>query len=277
MVGECNIGAIIQARYNSERLPGKIVMPLPINSSTSILGTIIGRLGKVKQINKIIVATTRAKEDDRTEQEAIKYGVECFRGSTENVLERFIESSKKYNLQHVIRITADNPCIDPNIIADCLDKHLANGNDYTRTFCLPLGTNLEIVSFAALQKSFDNATTIMQLEHVTPYMYQNPDLFKIQVVDYDIKSDERLRLTVDYPSDYAFVNLLFSHFGNNDFGIPDILEYVSHNNWLIDINPNIQKKVAKSVKEELIQASDLLKKYDFLNAKELIDSKLKEK
>ena len=274
MVGSNVIGAIIQARHNSERLPGKIVMPLPIHAATSVLGTIIGRLGKVQLIDKIIVATTLAKEDDRTEQEAGKYGVDCFRGSTENVLERFIESSKKYNLQQVIRVTADNPCIDPKILSDCLEKHLANGNDYTRTLCLPLGTNIEIVSFAALQKSFENATTKMHFEHVTPYMYQNPDMFKIQVVDYELSFDERLRLTVDYPSDYAFVNLLFSHFQNNEFGIPEILEYLAQNKWMIDINPNIQKKVAKSIKEELEMAADLLKKYDFLCAKDLIDIRL---
>jgi len=274
MVGECTIGAIIQARHNSERLPGKIVMPLPIHTSTSIIGNIIERLGRVRQINKIILATTHTKEDNITEQEAAKYGVECYRGSTENVLERFIESSKKYNLQHVVRVTADNPCIDPIILADCLDKHIVNGNDYTRTLCLPLGTNIEIVSFSALQNSFDNATTTMHLEHVTPYIYQNPELFKIQVVNYYINFDERLRLTVDYPSDYAFVNLLFSHFGNNDFGIPEILEYVQQNKWLIDINPNIQKKVAKSIKEELEMASDLLKKHDFLQAKMVLDQEL---
>ena len=272
-----NVGAIIQARYNSERLPGKILMPLPISASNSILGIIIERLKKVERIDKIVVATTTTNEDKNTETEAQNSGVACFRGSEDNVLERFVETAKMHELQHIVRVTADNPFIDPKVISQCIEQHLTNGNDYTKTTSLPLGTNIEIVSYKALLTSYQNASTKTHYEHVTPYIYQNPEKFKIQIIDFPLNYDERLRLTVDYPSDYAFANLLFCHFQHEiaRFTIADIITYCENNTWLMDINPNIQKKVLKTEKEELEAASDLLKQHDFLAAKSVLDECLK--
>ncbi len=270
-----NVGAVIQARSNSTRLKNKVLLPLPFNGTKTILNHIIDRISLCNEIKKIIIATTTNVEDDIIEKISVADGVDIFRGSENNVLERFYLAAKKFNIDIIVRLTADNPFIDPSFVTDVLYKHINMKADYTGSDGLPLGMNIEVISFGALEKAFFDAKKPYELEHVTPYIYKRIDAFKIQTVNFDVSpilSD--LRFTIDYPSDYAFSSLIFDKIYeiNNCFGLPEIELLFIEFPWLKEISSsNYQKKSFKSIHEEFETAIECLNKMDLKNASSLLD------
>ena len=172
-------GIIVQARMGSSRLPGKSMKLLDKNPT---IYHVITQLRNCKQVKNIIVATTDSKEDDIIEEFVKKMDISCYRGNSLDVLDRFYKCAKKYSLSHIIRITADNPLIDPNLVDNAITEYEKNDFDYV-TNCLkrtfPHGTEVEIFSFKSLEKSWLNAKKQYEREHVTPYIYNNPKSFKI--------------------------------------------------------------------------------------------------
>ena len=126
------IGAIIQVRTSSTRLPGKILKELPYNSGITCLEQVIRRLKKSKRLNDIIIATTKEKEDNEIVDIAKKEDVKYFRGSKENVLSRYYFSAKENNIDIIVRITGDYPCIDAGIIDLTIDDHIKNGRLFNK-------------------------------------------------------------------------------------------------------------------------------------------------
>ncbi len=174
------IGCIVQGRMGSSRLPGKTLMKL--DKKNTVLHFIINQLEHSKLIDKIVVATTNLKEDDSIEILAKNSNIEIFRGHPDDVLDRYYQCAKKFSIDIIVRITADNPLIDPTIVDDLIKKFTSNSYDFltnahVRTF--PYGTEVEIFSFKALEKAWKNATKPFEREHVTPYFYNNPKYFKI--------------------------------------------------------------------------------------------------
>jgi len=269
-----NVGAIIQARSNSARLKNKVLLPLPFNGAKTILNHIIDRISLCNEIKKIIIATTSNIEDDIIEKKSIADNVDFFRGSENNVLERFYFAAKKFNLDIIIRLTADNPCIDPLIITQVLSQHINKKADYTDSNGLPLGMNVEVISFEALEKSFLNAKELYELEHVTPYIYKRTDVFKIQTINFNINPKlSDLRFTIDYPSDYAFSSLIFDKLyeKNNCFGLSEIEVLLREFPWLKYINTNnYQKKSFNSIDEEIDAAMGCLNDMDLKNASNIL-------
>jgi spore coat polysaccharide biosynthesis protein SpsF len=144
-----------------------------------------------------------------------------------------------------VRLTADNPAIDPAFIDAAVAHHLATEADYTYTSGLPLGTNIEVISAFALQKAAREATAPDEREHVTPYLRRHPELFRLETLALTVPpAVAGLRLTVDYPSDYALLSLLFSHLGpvfslTDPAGLPALL---GRQPWLAAINEaNVQR------------------------------------
>ena len=113
------VDCIIQARMGSSRLPGKVMMK--IDSKNSVLDLIINQLKYSKFLENIIIATTSKTEDDVIEKFCLKNSLRCFRGSEKDVLDRYYQCAKKFNLKHIIRITADCPLIDPEIVDKVID------------------------------------------------------------------------------------------------------------------------------------------------------------
>ena len=151
------IGAIIQARTSSTRLPGKILKELPYGSGITVLGQVIRRLKRAKKLNEVVVATTLEREDskivDLTKKEKTKY----FRGDKEDVLSRYYLAAKENKINVIVRVTSDCPCIDPEIVDLTIEKHLQTKADYTsnnlkRTY--PHGLDTEVISFETLKASF---------------------------------------------------------------------------------------------------------------------------
>jgi spore coat polysaccharide biosynthesis protein SpsF len=224
---------IIQARMNSTRLPGKVIKQI---ISTPMILLQIERLKRSSGISELIVATSVEESDDVLVEILENAGVPVYRGSLENVHQRFLclledlGSTEK----DIIRITADCPLIDPEIIDRCIVKFKSGDYDYLsnslfRTF--PRGLDVEIFKKDSLMKASQIfLLSNYQKEHVTPVFYQNPDYFKLgsfeNILDYS-----NLRWTVDTQKDFDFVGQVYENLYNKkkDFNMNDILEFLNMN------------------------------------------------
>ncbi|KUG07395.1 cytidylyltransferase domain-containing protein [Solirubrum puertoriconensis] len=238
------VGALVQARMGSTRLPGKALLPLPLGGATSVLGHVIARAQAAEQVHLVVVATSTLLADDAIANAAQASEVVVYRGDEQDVLRRFHEAAVAHQLDVVVRLTADNPAIDPGYLDRAILAHLAAGADYTLTTGLPLGTNLEVVNQQALATAFAQATAPEEREHVTPYLRRHPELFRLQTLDFGMAEvPTTLRLTLDYPSDYALLHLLFSTLPSG-FDLAEAGELLKQHPWLVHINDqNSQVKV----------------------------------
>lgn len=275
------IGAIIQARVSSTRLPNKVLLSLPYNLGIPVLEHIIRRTKKVDMINEIIVATTVDKNDERIELLSKRLEVRYYSGDEFNVLSRFYFAAQENNLGTVVRLTGDNPCIDYNVINSTIESHVNNKNDYTVTKGYPAGLNIEVISFTALEKAFNEADKNFEREHVTPYICQtNPDLFKITTIEAPNQfRDPDIRITLDTEEDYALLCSVFDYLypENEYFCIREIIDLFNRKPWLKLINKKIvQKKSYDSLEEELNEITKICDLQDLHRAKEFLERRLHE-
>ncbi|MFA7227450.1 MAG: glycosyltransferase family protein [Melioribacteraceae bacterium] len=239
--------AIIQARFGSTRLPGKILKEL---SGKPILWHMVDRLSRCKMIDRIVIATTTLSEDDRVEEFCKKNNFSFYRGSSEDVLSRYYESAKLFEAGTVIRITSDCPVIDPDIIDSMMNKYFSENKsgkiDYLsnvmkRTF--PRGLDTEIFSFETLAKAHETARLQYEREHVTPYIYNHPDKFFTE--NFENEKDLSFhRWTVDTPEDFRLMEEIYSALYDEKriFLFEDILGLFEKKPGLIEINQNIKQK-----------------------------------
>lgn len=241
--------ALIQARLGSSRLPGKSLLPLPLTATddeNTILGHVVSRARRATLVQQVLVATTTQPLDDPLAALATRLGAGVFRGDEQDVLGRFAGAlAQADHFQTLVRLTADNPALDPAFIDAAVAHHLATKADYTYTNGLPLGTNIEVISAAALQKAHREATAPDEREHVTPYLRRHPELFRLETLALTVPAAVAgLRLTVDYPSDYALLSLLFSALGPG-FSLTDpagLSALLARHPWLAALNAaNVQR------------------------------------
>jgi spore coat polysaccharide biosynthesis protein SpsF len=244
-VGRMKVVAIIQARINSTRLPSKIMLEL---SGKTILEHDIERIRQIKNINQIVIATTENQEDIQVENEAKRLGVELFRGSSENVLSRYYNSATKFNADIVVRFTSDCPLIDPLISQNIIDFFIRNKDKYDfvsntikRTY--PRGLDTEVFSYKALEEAYNNALSQSEIEHVTPYIWSNPEKFRI----YQCLNDEdfsMFRWTVDTKEDFELVKIIYQrlYHGEHNFYMHDILKLFQEDKSLFSINECVEQK-----------------------------------
>jgi spore coat polysaccharide biosynthesis protein SpsF len=263
-------GAIIQARTGSTRLPSKVLLDLPYGCGTTLLERVVERTSCVSRVDRTIVATSTNEADDAVEALTLKSGVACFRGSEDDVLDRYYRCAREYDIDHIVRVCADSPFIDPDIVDRTIDAHLSEKNDYTGTSLYPLGTNVEIFTIEALESAFEHGREPGDREHVTPYIRRTPGAFSIRFHDADVpyrKPD--LRLTVDVPEDYVFSCAIYDALYRGDpmFGLADVIDLVTRKPWIERINGGVvQKKVFDSVEEEMGELKRLAKLYDLRRA-----------
>ena len=206
------IVAIIQARMGSTRRPGKVLEKI---HGKVLIDYLLTRLRAVKEFDDIIIATTSNKADDILYQWASENDTKCFRGSEENVLSRFYHCAKENNAQIVVRITADDPLKDPNVISHAINLLLEQKElDYVSNTIKPTypeGIDVEVFTFEALKRSFKSAEKKSDLEHVTPYIWNNPQKFKVH--NFEASSDTSdIRLTVDYKEDIEVMRKILVEF-----------------------------------------------------------------
>ena len=192
----------------STRLPGKVLMEV---MGRPLLSYQIERLRFSKRIDNIIIATTTNKEDAPIVELAQKEGLNFYRGSEDDVLDRYYQTAKKYNVKHVMRLTADCPLIDPDICDSIANAYFENNVDYIRTGeSFAEGLDCEIMGFNALAKAWRNAETKHEKEHVTLYIRNHPELFKIMVKENDT-DDSKYRITVDEEEDFIVVKTILEN------------------------------------------------------------------
>ncbi len=278
-------GAIIQARMSSKRLPGKVLKELPYGSGISSLEQIVYRLQQVESIHEVIIATSTNKEDKAILDMADSKGINVYTGSLNNVLERFTLAAKSFDLNHVVRITGDCPCIDPVIIEETIQKHLREKADFTTTGALkrtfPIGMDAAVIKMQVLEDAYQNADNDYEKEHVTPYIYKShPEKFKIVSVEASEEMAEpTLRITMDTPEDYIMICSVYDalYSKNQSFGLREIFTLMEQKPWLRKINEKSQhKKIHSSLESELNEVIDYCEEQDLKRARSFISNKLKD-
>jgi spore coat polysaccharide biosynthesis protein SpsF len=236
--------AIIQARMGSTRLPGKVLMDL---SGKPALIRCVRRTRRAKMIDDVGVATTIKPADDAIANLCNQQGIPCFRGSEEDVLDRYFRAATVFDADIIVRITGDCPLIEPAIIDQTIADFVTHAPevDYacnflpTRTF--PRGLDTEVVFFEALERVWREDNNPARREHVTPYIRENSNLFRISGVG-NTTDYSNQRWTLDTEEDLQFVRCIYNYFGHDRFTWKEVLDALNdHPDWL-KINQHIKQK-----------------------------------
>ena len=233
---------VVQARMASTRLPGKVMMTV---LGKSLLALMIERLNMIRHWATVVVATSENEEDDVIENEAGELSVPCYRGSQDNLLDRHYQAAKRFEADVVIKIPSDCPLIDPQAIDQALEFFFANPGKYDYVSNLhpatyPDGNDVEIMTMACLEKAWKEAARPMELEHTTPYIWENPELFCMGNTTWETKLDYSMshRFTIDYQEDFDFIKRVFEELypTNDDFTCQDIIDLLNRKPEIYNIN-----------------------------------------
>lgn len=234
---------IIQARMSSTRLPGKVMMEV---MGEPLIGHMIDRLKHCKRVDDIIVATSVDSANDKMCKYLMERGVKVFRGSENDVLERYYLAAKQFNLQYIVRLTADCPLIDPDIVDKFITEFFSQGADYVcGTPRLAEGLDTEVFSFQILENAYRHAGKKSEREHVTRYFHNNPYLFKLVKIENET-DDSKYRITVDEQADFEVVKKIFEKLYINKNTIFDITAIKK----FLDQHPEIQALNSSIVRNE---------------------------
>lgn len=245
--------AIIQARMNSSRLPGKVLREI---AGKPMVGWVIERCRLSARLDEVAVATTTDASDDPVEEYCILQGVGVYRGDQFDVLDRYYQAARCFGAEVIVRVTADCPLIDAEVIDHTLQTFFETGVDFaanrlpppfTRTY--PIGLDTEVCSFQALERAWKEAVEPYEREHVMPYLYDVKDRFRTLLVNYPIDYG-KVRLTVDTAEDLEFMRQVFSRFApDGNFSWLDVLALLEREPELSRINAGVQHKVMNDVDE----------------------------
>lgn len=222
----------------SRRLPGKT---LSLLGGRPVLQWVIERLRLSSCLDDIVVTTSVARQDNAIEEFCLECNYCFFRGSENDVLDRFYRASVHTGARRVVRVTADCPLIDPDVV-DLVVGQFREGDDYVsnirdpRTF--PRGLDVEIFSAEALEKSWREDTNASWREHVDEYVLHHPELFKIR----DVRSDQDFsfhRWTLDTPQDANLIGKILGHFENFNFGWMEVIDLFDRNPSWMDLNSHV--------------------------------------
>lgn len=226
---------IVQARCGSTRLPSKILKD--IEGKTS-LEQMLNRVSKAEKVDEIMVATTLNPEDIEVVNLVSSLGYRVYAGSSNDVLDRYYQAAKHIKPQYVIRLTADCPLFDWRILDEAIDELREDTDDlcsYTETF--PDGEDLEIIKYSALENAWNNARRASEREHVTLYIKDHPELFKLQNYECKLGNLNNERWTLDEAEDLKLIRAVYKHFApRTDFSMEEIFMYLQDNPQIREIN-----------------------------------------
>jgi spore coat polysaccharide biosynthesis protein SpsF len=237
-----NVVVIIQARMGSTRLPGKVLMPLMGKPS---IQHVIERAKLIPDISKVVIATSKLPKDDQLVEVCESIDVSVFRGSENDVLNRYYQAALFYKASVVVRITGDCPLIDPIESGKVVRKLLNGGADYVSNVFppkLPDGLDTEAFTIDTLKKTWKNATKKADREHVSRYIRSNPKKFKIESISYEVDFGI-YRLTLDEMDDYELLKKVFDILEkNNQFGyLNEVVSILKKNPDLMSINSKYKR------------------------------------
>jgi len=273
--------AIVQARMGSSRLPGKVLMDL---AGEPMLGRVVERARRARLLDDVVLATTTESSDDAIDTYCRSKGIPCSRGSHFDVLDRFHSTAREAKADIVVRITADCPLVDPTLLDDAVRVLIGSGRElstgvsetsttfdfvanrlpppWKRTY--PIGLDVEVCAFAALEHAWREAVQPKDREHVMPFLYEgvrlvllrpllltgtSPQGFRIAVIDHSEDLGYH-RWTVDTSEDLEFLRQVYAHFGARaDFSWLEVLELLHRRPELASINASIRHKSLRDTDE----------------------------
>jgi len=238
-----NIGIVIQARTGSLRLPSKII--LPFYKSKSLIELLIEKLQNNFADVPIVLATSINEKDDILEKIALQKNVSTYRGSESDVLRRFIDAADKFSIDRIIRICSDNPFLDIEELKNLIEISKRNSADYisyivneTPSIKTHFGFWAESVSLSALKKTAELTELPLYHEHVTNFVYEHPDLFKIFFIEpaCNMSNRKNIRMTLDTVEDFHLLSEIYSLLVEryDTFGINEITTFIDNNAHYID-------------------------------------------
>jgi spore coat polysaccharide biosynthesis protein SpsF len=248
-----NTVAIIQGRMASSRLPGKILLDI---AGKPMLAHVVERARRARTVDQVVVATTTQPEDDAVEAYCRQAGIDCSRGSLQDVLDRFYQAALAFKADTIVRLTADCPLLDPQVLDLTVNEFFRTGVDFgcnrlppplKRTY--PIGLDVEVCTFQALERAWKEAKKPNEREHVMPYLYDPPGRFKVLRIDYE-KDYSEMRWTVDTPEDLDLVRQIFGRLTEHpDFTWLDVLALFEREPELARINAQVKHRTYLDVDE----------------------------
>lgn len=226
----------------SSRLPGKVLIDL---GGETVLARVVHRLRRSILMHQIVVATSVSEKDDAVVSDCDRISVQCFRGSEHDVLDRFYRCAETCAATVVVRITADCPVIDAKLVDATIQAFLDDPCDYASNALAPTyprGLDVEAFTMAALSRAWRDARKPYEREHVTPFLYEHPELFRLVSVtaatDYS-----RYRWTLDTVEDLELLRAVYARLGNrNDFGWGEVLRLMQLEPQLAQLNAHVVQK-----------------------------------
>lgn len=245
--------AILQARLSSSRLPGKVLMPI---LGKPMLLRQIERVSRSHCVDKLCIATTTDPTDDPIEQLCEQHGIACFRGSMDDVLDRYYQASKEYNAEHIVRLTGDCPLADPAMIDNVIRYYLEGGYDFVSNCVHPTfpdGLDMAVFKRSVLDESWQKAVLPSHREHVTAYARQQEERYKIGSFE-GAHDYSGMRWTVDEKEDYNFVVKVYEELypKNHAFTSEDVFELLAERKDIATINARFTRNegLLKSLAED---------------------------
>lgn len=239
---EMKASAIIQARIGSTRLPGKVLLRI---AGKAVLEHVVERARKATSIKEVVVATTVNSEDTPIAELAGRMGAGVYRGSENDVLDRYYQAAKLFKVKHIVRITADCPLIDPRIIDDVVNLYFNSRADYcsnTLIETFPDGEDVEVFGLDALNDSWKNAKLLSEREHVTPYIKKHTGMFRIETLKNAVNLSGK-RWTLDEREDFEFIKMVLGQLypANPDYSMEDVLKFLAKHPDIEKINGRIAR------------------------------------
>ena len=251
--------AILQARVSSCRFPGKVLKPL---LGEPMLARQIERVKRSRSIDRLVVATSNDASDDLIEELCDKLEVDCFRGSLDDVLDRFYQAAKAHGATDVVRLTGDCPLIDPEVIDEVIQLYRTGEYDYasnTLEPTFPDGLDIEVFRFECLEQAWREAKLSSEREHVTLAIHRHPERYKLGMLKKE-RNLSALRWTVDEPDDYELITKFYEALYpvNPEFGFEDLVRHVDANPELMTYNTGHRRN--EGLEKSLAQDGNSLEK-----------------
>ncbi len=247
------ITALLQARTSSTRLPGKVL--LPVLGVPMILRQ-VERIQRSSVIDRLIVVTSTDDSDEELALLCSRNNIDCFRGSLNDVLDRYYQAAKQDSSQHLVRLTADCPLTDPELIDQVIQYYAEGEFDYVSNAIEPTfpdGLDVEVFRFSCLEEAWKEARLPSQREHVTPFIYRQPEKFKIG--HFKARNDlSHFRWTVDEPEDFILIERIYAalYASNPEFTTRDVLKLLVEKPELQVLNQAIMRNegMLESLKQD---------------------------
>ena len=243
--------ALIQARMSSSRLPGKVLEDI---CGQPMLWRVVDRARQAKQVDSVAVITSTHAADDAVERLCKEDNLPYFRGSLDDVLDRYYQAAVHFQADNVVRLTADCPLLDPKIIDKVVQTFHQGGFDYVSNSLectYPDGLDTEIFRFAALERAWKEARLTSEREHVTPYIFKHPELFRLGLVKHE-EDLSALRWTVDTPRDLEFMRTIYNFIQDEACGMDEILQLLKEHPEITELNSGQERNEGyqKSLQED---------------------------